>query len=58
MLNINSMLMQATRLQNHQNTIIVLTFECYTWHSTFEGSFECRTFAYALLLSIRKFFAT
>ena len=44
--------------QNHQNAsfcCIVLTFECYIQHSnvaTFEGSFECRTFVYALLWSL------
>ena len=42
--------------QNHQNMsfcCIVLTFECYIQHpnvATFEGSFECRTFVYALVV--------
>ena len=50
--------MQATRTTKSPKYIIfvayvVLTFECYIQHSnvaTFEGSFKCRTFVYALLM--------
>ena len=37
---------------HHFVAYVVLTFKCYIQHSnvaTFEGSFECRTFIYAIM---------
>ena len=46
----------ANTSTNHQDTSLcctVFTFECYIQHSnaaTFEGSFECKTFVYTLVI--------